>query len=130
MATVQQTRRRFLTSLAAIAAALGIGRFLIPVSKRVGTPLVIPKAQIPENGALVYRESRIAVMRRGSGYTAVSLVCTHLGCTVTVTQQEIVCPCHGSRFTLDGAVLAGPADKPLTKLQVTEHSDRLEVYQG
>lgn len=41
--------------------------------------------------------------------------CTHQKCTVEYNRdnQRIVCPCHGSTYSLDGQVLTGPADKPL-----------------
>jgi glycine/D-amino acid oxidase-like deaminating enzyme/nitrite reductase/ring-hydroxylating ferredoxin subunit len=48
---------------------------------------------------------------------AVSLRCTHLGCLLRFNSAERSwdCPCHGSRFDVDGAVLEGPAVKPLEK---------------
>lgn len=40
--------------------------------------------------------------------------CTHAGCALSkVEDGQAVCPCHGSRFTLDGAVARGPATEPL-----------------
>ncbi len=39
--------------------------------------------------------------------------CTHAGCAIAVKNGGIECPCHGSRFTLDGAVERGPAVDPL-----------------
>jgi len=43
--------------------------------------------------------------------------CTHLGCTIrSVENNELICPCHGSRFGLDGRKLMGPASQPLTQL--------------
>jgi Rieske Fe-S protein len=43
--------------------------------------------------------------------------CTHLGCRITrVSDGLLVCPCHGSRFRIDGSVAAGPASRPLDLL--------------
>jgi len=50
--------------------------------------------------------------------TAYSLTCTHLGCTLEPDGEAFTCPCHGSRFDSDGAVLGGPALKPLHRLRV------------
>jgi glycine/D-amino acid oxidase-like deaminating enzyme/nitrite reductase/ring-hydroxylating ferredoxin subunit len=59
-----------------------------------------------------------AVYRDPSGTVhAVSPICTHMGCKVHWNPAELSwdCPCHGSRFGFDGAVLEGPAQKPLEK---------------
>jgi Rieske Fe-S protein len=57
-----------------------------------------------------------AVYRDDAGdLHAVSATCTHMGCTVAFNDAERSwdCPCHGSRFDVDGAVLEGPANAPL-----------------
>ena len=127
MENFQQSRRAFLGALGAIGLLAALGRFLLPRRPVSRAILTIPRADLPADGALVYREARVAIMRQGEAVTAMSLICTHLGCTVTVTSTELVCPCHGSRFSRDGAVLAGPAERPLTRLAVRQQGDRLEI---
>ena len=60
----------------------------------------------------VYRDARGTVTKR-------SAVCTHMGCIVDWNGAERTwdCPCHGSRFKPDGAVIAGPAESPLARLR-------------
>jgi Rieske Fe-S protein len=65
---------------------------------------------------------RIIVTRTGeSTFAAVDATCTHNGCTVTEVRSTsnglLVCPCHDSRFTPEGAVTQGPATLPLTALE-------------
>jgi glycine/D-amino acid oxidase-like deaminating enzyme/nitrite reductase/ring-hydroxylating ferredoxin subunit len=59
---------------------------------------------------------KVAGFRDGDGdLHAVSSRCTHLGCQVVWNAAERTwdCPCHGSRFDVDGDILNGPAVKPL-----------------
>jgi glycine/D-amino acid oxidase-like deaminating enzyme/nitrite reductase/ring-hydroxylating ferredoxin subunit len=62
---------------------------------------------------------KVAAYRDERGKTTlVSAVCTHLGCLVAWNKAERTwdCPCHGSRFTPAGKVLAGPAETPLPRV--------------
>jgi len=59
----------------------------------------------------------VIVTRADGTVRAFSARCTHLGCRLDRAEgDEIVCPCHGSRFHLDGSVAAGPAIRPLEPL--------------
>jgi Rieske Fe-S protein len=51
--------------------------------------------------------------------------CSHLGCSVALNAdaKSFDCPCHGSRFHLDGTVLHGPAAFPLSHLTWKQASD-------
>jgi glycine/D-amino acid oxidase-like deaminating enzyme/nitrite reductase/ring-hydroxylating ferredoxin subunit len=69
------------------------------------------------DGRLIELEGEtLAVSRDEEGtLRAVAAVCTHLGCQVRFNDEAKSwdCPCHGSRFALDGAVIQGPALEPL-----------------
>jgi Rieske Fe-S protein len=63
------------------------------------------------------------LIHSAAGFTALSLVCPHLGCTVEPQPDGFSCPCHGSRFGLQGQMVRGPAGKALTVLRVKTAAD-------
>jgi Rieske Fe-S protein len=104
-------------------------KYLTPRSKGARRALVsCASGDLPRNAAQLLQAERIALQRGESAVYALSLICTHLGCTVMVTDQGLSCPCHGSRFGRLGQVLNGPADRPLQRLKVEERDGRIEVY--
>ncbi len=58
------------------------------------------------------------------------ITCSHLGCSVVFNKdgKRFDCPCHGSRYDLEGKVLRGPALYPLSHLHVTQSGKDLNVY--
>jgi cytochrome b6-f complex iron-sulfur subunit len=58
------------------------------------------------------------LLHTDQGFSALSLVCTHLGCTVESKGKGFACPCHGSKYDIQGNVLTGPAKKQLNALRV------------
>lgn len=62
-----------------------------------------------------------------SRFAAVSPVCTHKGCLVGMGENIFKCPCHGSKYSLDGSLISGPAEKPLRsfRTQYLETSVRI-----
>jgi len=57
-------------------------------------------------------------VKSGSKVNVFAINCSHLGCSVALNEaaKTFDCPCHGSRFHLDGTVLQGPAPVPLSHL--------------
>jgi len=124
-----RNRRQFVKGLALLAICGGaLWRFLVPQRGQKDKVLLeVDPNTIPPRGALVYNQSRVVVIRREEDVYALSLVCTHLGCTVNVTEEKLVCPCHGSIFDRDGNVIKGPSRQPLERLKTEQRGDTLVV---
>lgn len=132
----QQARRRLL-KLALGAAGLltvdALRRFLgyrDPDSRPAR--VVLEQAEFYASGNVVaLPEVNSWLVRDGAGFYAISRVCPHLGCLVREEEKAFTCPCHGSRFSRDGAVVNGPANRPLRQVQVEQSGDgRLVVNAG
>jgi glycine/D-amino acid oxidase-like deaminating enzyme/nitrite reductase/ring-hydroxylating ferredoxin subunit len=103
-----------------------VGRTVVKNGAKVAVRFVGDRA-----AALLAHEERLepgtgVVVRRGTSFVAmacdksgrtheVDAVCRHLGCIVSFNEGEQTwdCPCHGSRYALDGTVLDGPAREAL-----------------
>jgi glycine/D-amino acid oxidase-like deaminating enzyme/nitrite reductase/ring-hydroxylating ferredoxin subunit len=88
------------------------------VADRVRPPQALSADAVPNGEARVLPDGlgRKGVYRDDRGVLhAVSLRCTHLGCLLrfNAAERSWDCPCHGSRFDVDGRVLEGPAVRPL-----------------
>ena len=57
--------------------------------------------------------------------------CTHLGCAYHFenSQNQFVCPCHNSVFSIDGKVVSGPAPRPLDRYETRVQNNQLEIGQ-
>ncbi len=80
-------------------------------------------------GGFAYKGDIIIIRSSDAVYIALSKLCTHSQCTVTYNSstQDIPCPCHGSKFTKEGAVVNGPATSPLKKYDVKLNGNTLTI---
>jgi cytochrome b6-f complex iron-sulfur subunit len=123
------SRRGFFTlvglvglAVATLAATILSLRFVIPnvtydesLLFKAGSP-----QDYPVGSTTIFSDKRIALNRDIDGFYAVSLICTHLGCTPRWFQNDSMfrCPCHGSRYLRDGVRFYGPAPRPMDVVQV------------
>lgn len=84
-----------------------------PAAAPVAGQVLTTVAQVPVGSATVVDGTLITQPEAGvfKGFAA---RCTHAGCALKVSDAVAVCPCHGSRFGLDGSVERGPAVEPLS----------------
>ena len=124
----EMDRRTFLTALglggagfSALIAAAGNLLYLKPAVD-YGPPSVIRAgrpAEYKEGIKEVLEDQRVVIVRDRKGFAAISITCTHLGCTVRTSDAGYECPCHGSQYDNDGFVTGGPAPRPLDWYQVS-----------
>ena len=103
-----------------------------PAPSASGGPVVAPAgnviaktADVPVGSGLIV--DKVVVTQPSAGvFKGFSTTCTHAGCTVNkIADGTIDCPCHGSKFNLDGSVANGPAQKPLPAENITVQGDSI-----
>jgi Rieske Fe-S protein len=90
----------------------------------------VTTADVPVGGGTLLKDQQVVVTQPSEGdFKAFSAICTHQGCTVTgVAGGEIVCPCHGSHFSIkDGSPVSGPAQSALAAKKVSVEGDQITV---
>lgn len=89
------------------------------------------KYEYPEGIQVVRLDVPAVIQHTDEGIIAISLVCTHLGCTAEPNEngEGFTCPCHGSRYSKSGKVVEGPATKDLPRYRIEEQADgTLRLY--
>jgi glycine/D-amino acid oxidase-like deaminating enzyme/nitrite reductase/ring-hydroxylating ferredoxin subunit len=112
--------RRAKSATRAVSEAVHVG--VRAVADRLHSDADSLESIPPGTGGLVSVDgTHVAAFRDKDGTVrALSPRCTHMGCNVRWNQAELSwdCPCHGSRFQVDGAVIEGPATVPLPAAEI------------
>lgn len=134
-------RRGFLHKVVGGVGAIVAATTLYPVVKYIIPPtkeikmvneLNVGKiSEVPDGGAKIFQfnEDKVIVTNVGGALTAVSAVCTHLGCLVTwkADIKEYFCPCHGAKYKQTGEIISGPQPKPLKLYKAKIDGDNIVV---
>ena len=129
LAPLKMDRREFVGACACTLGALAIGgcaslatRTVAARDGRIELALVHYPELAERGGSLRIlpegQKDPVYVFAQDDGtFVALSPICTHLGCTVEIEDQRLVCPCHGSTYDRTGKVLQGPAQLPLARFR-------------
>lgn len=121
------TRRLFVAGagaagITALAACSGYGSGgdpapapAAPTTGGGGGVALARTSDIPVGSGKIFSDQGVVVTQPAEGeFQAFVTTCTHQGCTVNeIADGTINCPCHGSKYNLDGSVAGGPAPRPL-----------------
>jgi cytochrome b6-f complex iron-sulfur subunit len=133
------TRRRFVRLGWITAGLVVVGGQLWVLLKLLFAPTtpgegrgqfaVGPLDKFPIGSVQHFRKERFIFACHPTGVLALSNECTHQKCTVDYLpeRQVIFCPCHGAQFSTTGAVLAGPAPRPLDRFVTTVQDGQVVV---
>ena len=101
----------------------------------------VPKQLIDAGPVNSYKKNSVTVFRGGrfyltrledGGFIAVSLRCTHLGCSIEWEKDKnrFICPCHSSAFSMSGDVQNPPAPKALDYYPIVIEGGIIKVDVG
>lgn len=118
------------SSVSSAASSIGAAASSAVSSAASAAADAIKAADIPVGGGRVFEAIKVVVTQPTAGdYKAFSAVCPHQGCLVTsVSDGNIVCPCHASTFDIaTGEVTGGPAKTGLPAKGVSVGADGITV---
>lgn len=100
----------------------------------LGLPTLF-KVKIQRKSGWIVNDEELSIYIRtddGRTFTAMSNVCTHLGCRVrwAADRKQFFCPCHNGVFDQEGNVLSGPPPKPLNRYEVKVEDGQLSIRGG
>lgn len=82
-------------------------------------------ADVPVGSGVIV-DGTVVTQPTAGVFKGFSTVCPHKGCDVSkIENGTIDCPCHGSKFSLEGAVVQGPAKDPLKAKAVSVQGDSI-----
>ncbi|MFB9776987.1 Rieske (2Fe-2S) protein [Brevibacterium otitidis] len=133
----EMSRRRMVQLTTLAGGAVGVGGSVMlsgcaGAEEEVAEPSTVSAAEVPVGSGTVVDDRYVVVQPTEGEFYAYTAVCPHQGCLVqTVTEEEIICPCHSSRFSpTTGEPLSGPVDSGLAEAKVEQSGEELTISMG
>jgi nitrite reductase/ring-hydroxylating ferredoxin subunit len=123
-------RRQFVLTVAAASVACACGSSDHAHGAEASGPVDAGAiTDYPRDGAYdkLAKEKRVMLIRQGDRLYATTATCTHRNCVLKSVGGDMRCGCHGSRFSLDGNVIKGPARDPLPRYAISSNNGRIAV---
>lgn len=121
-------------AVVAVSTLYPVVKYIIPPVKKIKivNSMTVGKAsEVPAGTGKIFQfnDDKVIVVNHGGNITAVSAVCTHLGCLVHWDEAAnmIACPCHGARYKQDGEIISGPQPRPLKQYKAKIEGDNIVV---
>lgn len=132
MKGVNINRRQFVKKGIDLLPYVGVGALTYPLLKfsfytdQARVALSIPLSELKEP---ITQKGTVFVLKKADEIKVFDAHCTHMGCLLHFSEKEklLVCPCHNSRFSLEGEVLKGPATRNLDTLSFTSDEKNLLI---
>ena len=122
------SRKKFLKNIAEFFSIPTIYLWIKAVDRKIAsmskTKIILP-SELPQGILFI---DKIIVNKQGDNIKVFLSTCTHLGCRINSQKDnQLVCPCHGSKFSFEGIPSVGPAANPLVQLEVVNDSKTGEM---
>jgi menaquinol-cytochrome c reductase iron-sulfur subunit len=100
----------------------------------IGVPTLF-KLKIQRKAGWIVSEEELAIYvstENGRTFTAMSNICTHLGCRIrwVTARKQFFCPCHDGVYDKDGNVVSGPPPRPLDRYEIKAEDGQLSIRGG
>jgi Rieske Fe-S protein len=120
--------RRIFLKLFSSSIFIGVSTLAFSLIKKEidnNKELIIPINEISfKNKVLI---NNVIIIQKADSYLVLENRCTHLGCKLKLSEKELVCPCHGSKFDFEGKPIKGPAIMNLKALKFTVSESKLII---
>jgi len=130
------TRRNFTKKILGCLPLAAVGSLLLPVLRftlfsygKILEKVTIQKNRLVSKITKIDNPPMFIIARNETPIKVLDSHCTHMGCIVNFDSKtnEFICPCHGSRYNINGINIKVPTKKPLYTESFKLLNDKIEI---